>query len=201
MTHELTYPQVTRKRFASFLAAFLVVTTSSNSVWANNLTITVEGFSDDLGQAVVEVFGAAEAYRNGEPDTVLTARIVARKAAVTLNGFEGSYAIRAYHDRNRSASLETLPPGIALEPSGYSQGAWSELTRPDWALVSFTSDIEPPEQLIRLRTNAFVAFAQMLMVGLPALLTVFAGLAVVRWLRRAPRPSHNTGDTSHDCRP
>ena len=55
---------------------------------------------------------------------MLTAQIVARKATVTLNGFDGTYALRAYHDRDLSDGLETLLPGIALEPSGYSQGAW-----------------------------------------------------------------------------
>lgn len=198
MTSEHTHPRLPRKRLFPFFGAFLVVTASSSSVLADDLTITVEGFSDDLGQAVVEVFGSIEAYRNGDPDAVLTAQIVAREATVTLNGFEGTYALRAYHDRNRSGALETLVPGIALEASGYSQGAWSEFARPDWEMASFTSDIEPPKQLIRLRTNAFVAFAQMLAVGLPALLAVFAGLSVVRWLRRAPRPSRNVGDASHD---
>lgn len=188
MTHELTYARTAKKSLVSLLAALIGLATSSSSVWADNLIITVEGFSDDLGQAVVEVFDSSEAYGDGKPGTVLTAKIIAREATVTLDGFKGSYAVRAYHDRNLSGSLETLLPGIALEPSGYTQGAWSEVARPDWALVSFTSDIETPEQLIWLRTNAFVAIAQMLTVGLPALLAVFAGLAVVRWLR-SPKPS------------
>ncbi|WP_146136772.1 DUF2141 domain-containing protein [Aliiruegeria haliotis] len=198
MTQEHTYPRAARKHLSSLCGAILLVVASSSAVWADDLTISVEGFSDDLGQAVVEVFGSAETFRDGKPDAVLTARIVAREATVTLDGFEGTYALRAYHDRNLSGSLETLLPGIALEPSGYSQGVWSEVVRPDWVLVSSTSDIEPQEQLIRLRTNAFVAFAQMLTVGLPGLLAVFVGLALVRWLRGTPRPSRRTGDASHE---
>ncbi len=183
MTYQHTQTKPTRKRLLSLLGAFLVVTVFPGNVWADELTVTVEGFADDLGQAVVEVYGSAEAYRDGTPETVRAAKIVAREVTMTLNGFDGTYALRAYHDRNSNGSLETLTPGLPLEPSGYSQGAWSEMARPDWALVTFSSDIEPPKQLIRLRTNAFVAFAQMLAVGLPALLAVFAGLALVRGLR------------------
>ncbi|WP_068118684.1 DUF2141 domain-containing protein [Tropicimonas marinistellae] len=162
------------------------------------MTVTVDGFADDLGQAVVELYGSAKAYRDGAPETVLTTTIIAREAKVTLNGLIGTYVLRAYHDRNSSGSLETVAPGIALEPSGYSRGAWSEIARPDWALTVISSGIEPSEHRIRLRTNAFVAFAQMLAVGLPALLAVFVGLALVRWLRGALQPSKDIGDASHD---
>ena len=198
MTYKHAHKSAARTRRFPPLGALLLASALPGGALAGDLTVHVEGFADDLGQAAVEVYGRAAAYQSAAPERVLTAAIVARKATFILEDFNGDYAIRAYHDRNASGALEALAPGIALEPTGFSQGAWSEISRPDWALTSFSSDIEPPVQLIRLRTNAFVAFAQMLAIGLPTLLAVFAGLALVKWLRGVGRTQPTIGDISHD---
>lgn len=198
MTHEHANTSAVRTRRFPLLGAILLASSLPDGTFAGDLTVHVEGFANDLGRAVVEVYASSTAYQNTAPEQILIAPIVARNATVTLKGFDGEYAIRAYHDRNTSGALEALTPGIALERLGYSQGAWSEIVRPDWVLASFSSDIEPHVQLIRLRTNAFVAFAQMIAVGLPALLAVFAGLGLVRWLRGVDQTQTTIGDTSHD---
>lgn len=165
---------------------------------AADLTVDIRGFTDDTGQAVVHLFSSAEAHAVGEPDAIFTADIVARQAEVRIPDLDGTYAVIGFHDRNGNGRLDTLAGGIALEPHGYSQGAWSDLSRPSWEVAAFSSDIEPPVQLIDLRTNTLVAFLQMLAVGLPPLVVIFAGLAAVRWARGAFHSPFRNRETSND---
>lgn len=197
-----------RKRIASapvlgkprlrFLGVTLVVVVLSGNTLAADFEIEVTGFSDGIGQAVVRLYASPEHFAADTPDTVVTAPIAARKASVRLPALNGTYVLSVHHDRDGDGLPNKTPFGLPLEPVGYSQDAWNGVSRPGWAVAAFSSDIVPAKQTIRLRTNAVVAFAQMSAVGLPALVIVFAGLAVVRWIRAFFNSPGSANEISHD---
>ncbi|MCP4385868.1 MAG: DUF2141 domain-containing protein [Hyphomicrobiales bacterium] len=188
MTKGHATPASARKRSLPPLGAIFTAVALSGSAFATDIDLEIRGFADDAGVAVVRLYASQAAYEADAADELFLTRITARTADLRIPDLNGTYALVVHHDRDGNGMLNTLPLGVSLEPVGYSRGAWNVVSRPDWALASFSSDTRPSRQLIELRTNALVAFAQMLAVGLPTLLAVFLGLAVVRRVR-----THVTG--------
>jgi len=197
MTKKLA-PSANRKRLITSLGAALLAASISGVASAEDFRIEIKGFADDIGQVVVQLYSSEISYRADVPNVVVTAPITARTSSVQFPNLNGSYAIAAFHDRDGDGIPSNLPLGVPINPTGYSQGAWNGMSRPAWDAASFSSDSEPPIQLIRLRINAVVAFAQMIAVGLPALLAVFLGLAVVRGVRRLLKPQNPLKENSND---
>ena len=185
MTTHTAYCPPARQRLRSSFGALLLAAALPGGALAADFDVEITGFADDIGQAAVELYASQGAYESRRPDALHAAPIVARKARLRINGLDGAFALIAYHDRDSDGRQRTLPFRIPIDATGYSQGAWRAFNSPDWVLASFSSDIEPPLQLIRLRTNAFVAFGQMMAIGLPVLLTVFVGLGIIRRIRLA----------------
>lgn len=168
-----------RRTIGAFLYAFAI----SGGVSAAELDVEILGFSDDTGQARVLLYTSPASYGSDTPDAVATAAVTARTATVRFLDVQGNYALIAHHDRDGDGRFDKAMLGVPMEPLGFSRGVWPGFARPDWAQVSMASENRPPVQPIWLRTHPLVALFQMLGVGLPSLLAVFAGLAAVRFAR------------------
>lgn len=187
-----------RALFGSLLLTIVIVGVTMGGARAEGIDVEIRGFNNDTGQASVQVFGSRSAYQADKPDFIAGVPITARVAHMQLSDLQGAYALVALHDLNGDGILRALPFGLVLDPHGYSQGAWNGLSRPGWELAAFSSTNIPSRQLIQLRIHPLIALAQMLTVGLPALVAVFTGLALVRISRAVFANSAARKETSHD---
>ncbi|MCP5072827.1 MAG: DUF2141 domain-containing protein [Rhodobacteraceae bacterium] len=166
---------------------------SAPPVSAGGIDLTITGFTQDNGTARIVVMAGSQGYR-GEVDAerVVSVPIHNGQAHWAANDITpGDYALIVHHDQNANDDLDRPLIGLPLEPYGYSSGAWTSLGLPGWEDVRFSVSDGTAIQAIHIRPNAFVALIQMLLVGLPSLLLIFAGLAVVR-ARRFPEPKGTT---------
>jgi uncharacterized protein (DUF2141 family) len=63
----------------------------------------------------------------------------------------GDYAVMAYHDRNASGRLDTLPVGLPTEPYGFSNNNRGMFGPPAWRAAAFRLAGPGARQVIRLR--------------------------------------------------
>jgi uncharacterized protein (DUF2141 family) len=170
-----------------------LVIAMAGAVAAGEVSLTVTGFSEDTGMARI-VLMAGEAGYHGEMPVARIASVPIENGRAIWDADDippGRYAIIAHHDRDNDDALNRPVLGLPQEPYGYTNGAWTSFGLPDWEAVAFEVGDVPVRQGIHLRMNAFAAASQMMMVGLPALVAVFGGLALFGRFRRS-RPASRT---------
>ena len=159
------------------VAAFLPMTAAT----AGQIDLQITGFANDAGAARILLFKGEAGY-HGEIDADRIASVSIRDGKANWRADavpDGTYAIIAHHDTNANGDLDRPHFSLPLEPYGYSNGAWTSLGLPNWEMVAFNVGPAPVQQAIHLRMNAFAALAQMALIGVPSLLVIFGGLALV----------------------
>jgi len=101
------------------------------------LVVSMEGFSNSKGHAMVAVYGSEEAYKAGTP-RVAEAKtdIIDQKALVTISDLEyGTYAVAIYHDQNANGKLDKNFLGIPKESYGHSNNVRGSMGPPSFDKV------------------------------------------------------------------
>jgi len=111
-----------------------------NDKQTGRLKVTIAGFENDEGKVKVGLFDSKEGYSSGkEPFRGFSVEIRGGKAECTFEGIPyGTYAIKAYHDKNGNGKLDTDFTGIPNEPYGFSNNARAEFGPAKWDDAKFT---------------------------------------------------------------
>lgn len=122
---------------ASFAFAGNVQT---NNEQTGQLQVTIVGLDNDEGKVMVGLFASKEGYASGkDPFRGCAAEIRGRKAECTFAGIPyGTYAIKAFHDKNGNGKLDMNFMGIPNEPYGFSNNAREEFGPAKWDDAKFT---------------------------------------------------------------
>jgi uncharacterized protein (DUF2141 family) len=92
----------------------------------SRLTITVNGFKNDRGQAGIAVFRSADGFPSDHRKAALGKALAIQQGKVqwTIPGIEsGKYAILVLHDENSNGKMDTNLLGIPTEGYGVSRDA------------------------------------------------------------------------------
>jgi uncharacterized protein (DUF2141 family) len=111
-----------------------------NDKQTGRLKVTITGLENDEGKAMVGLFDSKEGYSSGkEPFKGSSVEIKGGKAECTFEGIPyGTYAIKAYHDKNGNGRLDMNFMGIPNEPYGFSNNARAEFGPAKWDDAKFT---------------------------------------------------------------
>jgi uncharacterized protein (DUF2141 family) len=111
----------------------------TNSKQTGQLQVTIVGLENDEGKVMVGLFDSKEGYASGKaPFRGCSAEIRGRKAECTFTGIPyGTYAIKAFHDKNGNGKLDTNFMGIPNEPYGFSNNARAEFGPAKWEDAKF----------------------------------------------------------------
>ncbi len=114
--------------------------TGTNSKQTRQLQVTITGLENDKGKVMVGLFDSKEGYSSGkEPFRGSSVEIRGGKAECTFAGIPyGTYAIKAYHDKNGNGKLDMNFMGIPNEPYGFSNNARAEFGPAKWEDAKFT---------------------------------------------------------------
>ena len=106
------------------------------------LKVTIEGLKNDKGKVMVGLFASQEVYTSGkEPFRGCSSEIKGRKAECTFTGIPyGTYAIKAYHDKNGNSKLDMNFMGIPNESYGFSNNARGNFGPAKWEDAKFIID-------------------------------------------------------------
>lgn len=132
--------------FVSMLAslAFLASPASSqegqkDKAQIDTLTIVVQGFSNDKGQAIIGLCNSKTSYlKDGKEYKKVTALIKNKVAEYAFIDIPfGEYAVKTCHDENNNGKLDTNFMGIPDEKYGISNNVRGTLGLPDWKDAKF----------------------------------------------------------------
>lgn len=107
------------------------------------LTVHFIGLKTSQGAVMVAVYSSEAAYENSGTASETATRTVKLEikdgAAVTMLAdlAPGQYAIKAFHDLNGDAKLNTNLFGIPTEPVGFSNDAPVHMHAPSWSETVF----------------------------------------------------------------
>lgn len=103
------------------------------------LKVTIEGLQNDDGRVMVGLFASKEGYTSSkEPFRGCQVEIRGRKAECTFVGIPyGTYAIKAYHDKNGNGKLDMNFMGIPNETYGFSNNARGNFGPAKWEDAKF----------------------------------------------------------------
>ncbi len=169
----------------SLIPGLILALATALPVAAGEINLTITGFADSSGMARIVLMEGEAGYRGEIP----VARIVSvpihdgRAVWAADDIPSGRYAVIAHHDGDEDDELNRPFLGLPQEPYGYSNGAWTSLGLPQWEEVAFDIGQAPARQDIHLRMNVFAVVSQMMLIGLPALVAIFGGLALYRKFR------------------
>jgi uncharacterized protein (DUF2141 family) len=103
------------------------------------IVVTVTGFEDDRGQALVNLFLEPEGFP-GDPKKAARAverPIVGRRVEIVFEGVPaGPFALSAFHDANSNFELDTNFVGIPSERWGVSHDAEGFLGPPSYSAAA-----------------------------------------------------------------
>lgn len=165
-------------------AVVLGLCLAASAASAGDVSIRIDGFENDAGAARLVVMNGPESYAGTRPvNRVVSVPIRDGRAEWRGDLPVGEYAVVAHHDENANDALDRPLFGLPLEPYGYSNGVTKAVGLPDWDAVRFAVTDAPAAQDVTVRLNPFAAAALTLRAGLPALIAIFAGLALTRVFR------------------
>ena len=103
------------------------------------LTVIIVGLENDEGEVKIGLFDSKDSYfEEGEPFRGTSVVIKDRKAECTFKGIPyGTYAIKAYHDKNRNSKLDMNFMGIPNESYGFSNNARGNFGPAKWEDAKF----------------------------------------------------------------
>lgn len=118
---------------------------------AGTLTVTLEGFPDSEGYAMLALFGSEHAYAEGSPETAKAkVNVEDKKALATFIDLPyGTYAVAVYHDRNANGKMDKNFLGIPKESYGHSNNAGGSFGPPPFDKAKF--EFGSPEKKITIK--------------------------------------------------
>jgi uncharacterized protein (DUF2141 family) len=119
------------------------------------IDLTLKGFANDRGFAIVAVFDRAEAFPSDGKRAVrrFKVRVKERRTRVYIGDLPyGTYAISVLHDENANGKLDTNFLGIPLERLGASNDAPFQFGPPSWQDARFALDRKKVLTSITLRS-------------------------------------------------
>ena len=121
----------------TILAAGVFLT---NPLLAATLDITLDGFKNNKGQALIYLHNKSDSFPS-DPDEAVASRIVKIQNKTAKARFEnvesGLYAVATVHDENSDGKLETNFIGIPKEGVGASNNARGRFGPPSFDDASF----------------------------------------------------------------
>jgi uncharacterized protein (DUF2141 family) len=127
--------------------------TGTNSKQTGQLQVTIVGLENDGGKVMVGLFASKEDYTGDKaPFKGCSVEIRGRKAECTFAGIlYGTYAIKAFHDKNGNGKLDKNFMGIPNEPYGFSNNARAEFGPAKWDDAKFTINAKNMRMEITVR--------------------------------------------------
>ncbi len=112
----------------------------TNSKQTGQLQVIIVGLESAEGKVMVGLFASKEDYTSGKaPFKGCPVEIKDRKATCTLADIPyGTYAIKAFHDKNGNGKLDKNFMGIPNEPYGFSNNARGQFGPAKWEDAKFT---------------------------------------------------------------
>jgi uncharacterized protein (DUF2141 family) len=146
-----------RRRLRAALLAAVLLTVPPGPAAARGdegaLTVAFQGVERREGVVLLALFDGKAAY-DANTGAVRTLSLPAADGnfSVTLAGLSpGTYAVKAFHDRDADGKMKFNPLGMPLEPYGFSNNARAPFGPPGWKRASFTVAPGANSQAIRLR--------------------------------------------------
>jgi len=127
-----------------FLITLTVTAVFANEQKAGNvavsLTVIIEGFSNDKGNAMIALCNTKEGFKNTDKAfNVAAASIKGGKAEWIFSNIPfGTYAVKVYHDENSNMKLDTGAFGIPMEKYGFSNNVRGNFGPPKYEEAQFT---------------------------------------------------------------
>jgi len=98
----------------------------------NTIEVTMSGFENNEGKAMVGLFIEEETFLRN-PEKILSAEIINNKSKVTFTDIpDGIYALSVYHDENDNDKLDLIMGVIPKEDNGTSNNPDNVLGPPKW---------------------------------------------------------------------
>lgn len=146
-------------RLLTTVIAGLLCTSSLANADAQRATgtidLTLKGFANDRGFAIVALFDRADAFPSDSKRAVrkFKVRVKERRTRVAIRDLPyGTYAISVLHDENANGKLDTNFLGIPLERLGASNDAPFRFGPPSWQEARFALDRKKLPTRITLRS-------------------------------------------------
>lgn len=130
-------------KFANNLSRMVLGTTlivSTGAATAADLTIEVNGVTNEKGSVLVAIYDRAETWMK---KSVGTAQVPAKQGAVTLtikDLADGEYAASLFHDENGNGTLDSNAFGVPTERYGFSMDARGNFGPPAFERAKFKLD-------------------------------------------------------------
>jgi uncharacterized protein (DUF2141 family)/uncharacterized membrane protein len=177
--------------FKLFILVFACLAFISPRVKADApLTIVIEGFRSDAGQARIVLFQSRAGYY-GETPAYRIAHAPIRDRRATWDAGDlpaGTYAAIVHHDKNANDALDRPLFSLPLEPYGFSNNAFRMFGIPDFETVMFGVGDRPVKQSISIRYNPLAApivvlqpYRNLLLLTLVLFLPIMVVRPVSRW--------------------
>jgi uncharacterized protein (DUF2141 family) len=114
----------------------------SGSTKTGTLTVLIDGFNSDKGEARIALFNSMEGYKTDEKAFRQEAvRISNGKAEWALKDLPfGEYAIKVFHDENGNHKLDKNLFGAPTEAYAFSNNARATFGPPDYKKAAFQFD-------------------------------------------------------------
>ena len=111
----------------------------SGSTKTGTLTVLIDGFGSDQGEALIALFNSMEGYKtDAEAFRQEALPIRDGKSEWVLRDLPfGEYAIKAFHDENGNYKLDRNLFGAPTEAYGFSNNARGTLGPPDYKKAMF----------------------------------------------------------------
>ena len=125
----------------------------TNSKQTGQLQVTILGLENDKGKVMVGLFASKEDYTSDKaPFKGCSVEIRGGKAECTFAGIPyGTYAIKAFHDKNGNGKLDKNFMGIPNEPYGFSNNVRAEFGPAKWEDAKFTINAKNMSMEITVR--------------------------------------------------
>lgn len=116
-----------------------------------SLVISIEGFLNSEGYAMVAVFDSEEAYEKGVPKTAMAkVDVIDQKARIVFDDLKyGTYAVAIFHDQNANGKMDKNFLGIPKESYGHSNNVRGTLGPPAFDKVMF--ELHNPKKEISIK--------------------------------------------------
>ncbi len=104
----------------------------------NNIKVTITGFNNNDGKAMVGLYNSEETFLKKEYKAIKT-DIKNNQASVEFNDVpDGTYAISMFHDENENGELDMFMGFYPTEPYACSNNAKGMFGPPKWKDAVFT---------------------------------------------------------------